>query len=479
MEKGITKRAEDFSQWYNDIVLRAELADYSPVKGCMVIRPYGYAIWENIQRLLDKKIKDAGHQNAYFPLFIPESFLRKEADHVEGFAPECAVVTHGGGKKLEENLYVRPTSETIVYAMYSKWIRSWRDLPVLINQWGNVVRWEMRTRLFLRTTEFLWQEGHTAHATAEEAQEEVLKILGIYRDFAENVLAIPVYDGVKTDAEKFAGAVRTYAIEGMMQDRRALQLGTSHNLGQNFSKAFNVMYQTKEETLEYVWQTSWGVSTRLVGALVMAHGDDRGLILPPRVAPIAVVIVPIWRNPIHREKVLEMARECKERVEGAWTVMVDDREQYSPGWKYNEWDLKGVPLRIEIGPKEVTEGKVMLVRRDIPRDSWKDQVSCAELKEKVGKLLDEIQKNLFDRCKRFRDENTVEIDSFDEFSERMEEPGVFARSHWCGGGECEATIKDKTKATIRCIPFDSGEEKGKCILCGKESSHRVIFARAY
>ncbi len=476
MEKGITKRAEDFSQWYNDIVLRAELADYSPVKGCMVIRPYGYAIWENIQRLLDKKIKDAGHQNAYFPLFIPESFLRKEADHVEGFAPECAVVTHGGGKKLEENLYVRPTSETIVYAMYSKWIRSWRDLPVLINQWGNVVRWEMRTRLFLRTTEFLWQEGHTAHATAEEAQEEVLKILGIYRDFAENVLAIPVYDGMKTEAEKFAGAVRTYAIEGMMQDRRALQLGTSHNLGQNFSKAFNVMYQTKEETLEYVWQTSWGVSTRLVGALVMAHGDDRGLILPPRIAPIQVVIVPIYKDDAMRETVLKVAKECKDSIADSTTVTLDDRAQYTPGWKFNEWELRGVPVRVEIGPKDVEKNQAVLVRRD---EGKKEVVPQSGLARRLLELLDEIQKNLFDRCKRFRDENTVEIDSFDEFSERMEEPGVFARSHWCGSGECEATIKEKTKATIRCIPFDSGEEKGKCVLCGKESSRRVIFARAY
>lgn len=476
MEKGITKRAEDFSQWYNDIVIRAELADYSPVKGCMVIRPYGYAIWENIQRLLDKKIKDSGHQNAYFPLFIPESFMRKEADHVEGFAPECAVVTHGGGKKLEENLYVRPTSETIVYAMYAKWIRSWRDLPVLINQWGNVVRWEMRTRLFLRTTEFLWQEGHTAHATADEAQEEVLKILGIYRDFAENILAIPVYDGVKTEAEKFAGAARTYTIEGMMQDRKALQLGTSHNLGQNFSKAFNVQYQTKEGTLEYVWQTSWGVSTRLVGALVMAHGDDRGLILPPRVAPIQVVVVPIYKDDAMRETVLKVARECKDSIADSTTVTLDDRAQYTPGWKFNEWELRGVPVRVEIGPKDVEKNQAVLVRRD---EGKKEVVPQSGLKKRVIELLDEIQNNLFERCNKFRDENTVAIDDFDEFCAKMDDPGVFARSHWCGNGECEATIKEKTKATIRCVPLDSGEEKGKCVLCGKESSRRVIFAKAY
>ncbi len=478
MEKGITSRAEDFSQWYNDIVMRAELADYSPVKGCMVIRPYGYAIWENIQRLLDKQIKDSGHQNAYFPLFIPESFLRKEADHVEGFAPECAVVTHGGGKKLEENLYVRPTSETIIYAMYSKWIRSWRDLPVLINQWGNVVRWEMRTRLFLRTTEFLWQEGHTAHATAEEAEEEVLKILGIYKDFAENVLAVPVFDGAKTDAEKFAGAARTYAIEAMMQDRKALQMGTSHNLGQNFSKAFNVAYQTKEGSLEYVWQTSWGVSTRLVGALVMAHGDDKGLILPPSIAPITVVIIPIFRDAAAQEKVMKAVRECRELIHDPPTInaTVDEREQYTPGWKFNEWELRGVPLRMEIGPRDVDNDQVVLVRRD---EGKKEVVRRSELKARVMQLLGDIQKNLFERCKKFRDENTLDINDFAEFCARMEEPGLFARSHWCGNADCEATIKEKTKATIRCIPFDANEEKGRCILCGSESNRRVLFAKAY
>jgi len=476
MEKGITKREEDFSQWYNDIVMRAELADYSPVKGCMVIRPYGYAIWENIQHQLDKRIKDSGHQNAYFPLFIPESFLSKEADHVEGFAPECAVVTHGGGKKLEENLYVRPTSETIIYSMYSKWIRSWRDLPMLLNQWGNVVRWEMRTRLFLRTTEFLWQEGHTAHATAEEAEEEVLKILAIYKGFAESVLAIPVFDGAKSDAEKFAGAVRTYAIEGMMQDRKALQLGTSHNLGQNFSKAFNVTFQDKDGKLQYVWQTSWGVSTRLIGAIVMAHGDDRGLILPPRVAPIAAVIVPIFRDAASREKVLEAARKCRELIADSATVEIDEREQYAPGWKFNEWELRGVPLRIEIGPRDVQNEQVVLVRRDSGK---KETFPQSGLRESVVALLDEIQKNLFERCLKFRDENTINVDDFSEFSAEMESPGIFARSHWCGSAECEAAIKEQTKATIRCIPFDSDDEKGKCVLCGKESNRRVIFARAY
>ncbi len=476
MEKGITSRVEDFPQWYNDVVMKAELADYSPVKGCMVIRPYGYAIWENIQRQLDKRIKDSGHENAYFPLFIPESFLSKEADHVEGFAPECAVVTHGGGKKLEENLYVRPTSETIMYAMYSKWIRSWRDLPVLINQWGNVVRWEMRTRLFLRTTEFLWQEGHTAHATAEEAEEEALKMLRIYKEFAENVLAIPIYEGVKSDAEKFAGAVRTYTIEAMMQDRKALQLGTSHDLGQNFAKAFNVNFQTKEGKLDYVWQTSWGVSTRLVGAIVMAHGDDRGLVLPPRIAPIGVVIVPIYRDDASRAKVLRVAQECKELIGDAATVKIDDRDQYKPGWKFNEWELRGVPLRMEIGPRDVENEQVVLVRRD---DGEKEVVPRDALKGRVIALLGEIQSSLSETCRKFRDENTLDVDDFAEFSEKMESPGFFARSHWCGSEDCEAAIKKETKATIRCIPFDAEEEKGRCVFCGKESSRRVIFARAY
>jgi prolyl-tRNA synthetase len=476
MEKGITSRAEDFSQWYNEIVMRAELADYSPVKGCMVIRPYGYAIWENVQRQLDKRIKDAGHQNAYFPLFIPESFLSKEADHVEGFAPECAVVTHGGGKKLEEPLYVRPTSETIMYAMYSKWIRSWRDLPMLINQWANVVRWEMRTRLFLRTTEFLWQEGHTAHATAKEAEEETLKILGIYKEFAENVLAIPIYDGVKSDAEKFAGAARTYTIEAMMQDRKALQLGTSHDLGQNFSKAFDVKFQSQEGTLEYVWQTSWGVSTRLIGAIVMAHGDDRGLILPPRVAPIAVVIVPIYRDGASRAKVLEVAEQCRNEIGDAAAVHVDDRDQYTPGWKFNDWELKGVPLRMEIGPRDVEHEQVVLVRRD---GAKKETVARSDMRIRVLDLLGDIQKSLFEKCRNFRDENTVAVDDFGEFTAKMESPGIFARSHWCGGPDCEAAVKEQTKATIRCIPFDADEEKGQCLICAKESNRRVIFARAY
>ncbi|MDX1815981.1 MAG: proline--tRNA ligase, partial [Thermodesulfobacteriota bacterium] len=474
MEKGITSRSEDFPQWYNDVVMRAELADYSPVKGCMVIRPYGYAIWENVQRLLDKRIKDAGHENAYFPLFIPESFLSREADHVEGFAPECAVVTHGGGKKLEENLYVRPTSETIMYAMYSKWIRSWRDLPVLINQWGNVVRWEMRTRLFLRTTEFLWQEGHTAHATAEEAEKEVLKILGIYKEFAENVLAIPVYDGVKTDAEKFAGAAKTCTIEAMMQDRKALQLGTSHDLGQNFSKAFNVSFQDKDGKLSYVWQTSWGVSTRLIGAIVMAHGDDKGLVLPPRIAPVGVVIIPIYRDEPSRQKVMEVANKCKEMIGEAAAVKIDDRDQYTPGYKFNDWELRGVPLRVEIGPRDVEKGQVVLVRRDT---GDKEMIPQSQVKRRVTELLDQMQISLFERCRAFRDENTVEVDDFGEFSEKMESPGIFARSHWCGDSECEATIKEKTKATIRCVPFDANDEKGECVLCRKESKRRVIFAR--
>ncbi len=474
MPKGITKRSEDFSRWYNDIVTRAEMADYSTVKGCMVIRPYGYAIWENIQKHLDKMIKDTGHQNAYFPLFIPESFLRKEAKHVEGFAPECAVVTHGGGKKLEENLYIRPTSETIIYSMFAKWIHSYRDLPVLMNQWANVVRWEMRPRLFLRTIEFLWQEGHTAHATSDEAQEETLKILKVYKDFVQNFLAMPVIEGQKTESEKFAGALRTYAIEAMMQDKKALQAGTSHNLGQNFSKVFDVKFQTRHGTVEYVWQTSWGVSTRLVGALVMVHSDDKGLVLPPKIAPIAVIIVPIYHDADVKAKVISCAEKikCELKENGA---DIDKREQYTPGWKFNEWELKGVPLRIEIGPMDIEKNQVVIVRRDT---SEKFFVNRNQVAVKVSVLLDTMQKDIFEKAKKFKHENTANIDSLDEFIAKMEE-GIFAQSHWCTSNECEETIKEKTKATIRCVPFDSPQEKGKCIVCGKDSPQRVVFAKAY
>jgi prolyl-tRNA synthetase len=475
MAEGITKRSEDYSRWYTDIVMKAELADYAPVKGCMVIRPYGFAIWENIKRILDGMIKDTGHSNAYFPLFIPESFMKKEAEHVEGFAPECAVVTHGGGRKLEENLYVRPTSETIMYSMFSKWVRSWRDLPLMINQWANVVRWEMRTRLFIRTTEFLWQEGHTAHATHDESEEETLRMLGVYKKFATEYMAIPVFDGTKSDAEKFAGALTTYAIEGMMQDRKALQAGTSHDLGQNFSKAFDIKFQSKKGTLDYVWQTSWGVSTRLMGALVMAHSDDQGLILPPKIAPIQVVLVPIYRDPEMRSKVIRAVKEIEREMAGAARIRVDDREQYTPGWKFNEWELKGVPIRIEIGPRDLERQQVVLVRRD---SGDKIPVSRNLLASRVEELLEEVQHGIYNKALKFRDENTVEMDSYGEFKERMED-GIFAKSHWCRNPECEEKIKDETKATIRVIEFNAAKEKGKCIICGKDSNGRAIFAKAY
>jgi len=473
--KGITTRSEDYSRWYTDVVLRAEMADYSPVKGCMIIRPYGYAIWETIQRTLDAEIKATGHQNAYFPLFIPESFLRKEADHVEGFAPECAVVTHGGGSALEEALYVRPTSETIMYSMFAKWIHSYRDLPLLINQWANVVRWEMRTRLFLRTTEFLWQEGHTAHATAEEAQEETLRMLEVYRRFVEEVLAIPVLVGEKSESERFAGAVSTYTIEAMMQDKRALQCGTSHNLGQNFSKPFEVSFQTRQGKLDYVWQTSWGVSTRLVGALVMAHGDDKGLVLPPKIAPVSVVIVPIYRDPDMRAKVVAAAVKIKEAIGPGVAVKVDDRDEHTPGWKFNEWELKGVPIRIEIGPKDLERNQVVYVRRDTGE---KNPINRNFVPSHVPAVLDQIQHGIYERALAFRDENTVTIDSLDELVERME-AGCFARCHWSGEGEAEEVIKEKTKATLRVIPFDAPDEEGTCIVTGKPSKKRVVFAKAY
>jgi prolyl-tRNA synthetase len=475
MAEGITKRSEDYSRWYTDIVMRAELADYSPVKGCMVIRPYGYAIWENIKRILDGMIKDTGHSNAYFPLFIPESFMTKESQHVEGFAPECAVVTHGGGKKLEENLYVRPTSETIMYSMFSRWIKSWRDLPLLINQWANVVRWEMRTRLFIRTTEFLWQEGHSAHATHEEAEAEVLKMLGVYETFAREFLALPVLKGIKSESEKFAGALETYAIEAMMQDRKALQAGTSHDLGQNFSKAFEIQFQSKKGTLEHVWQTSWGVSTRLMGALVMAHSDDQGLILPPRIAPMPVVLVPIYRDPAMRSTVIAAAKEIRKELESVTRLHVDDREQYTPGWKFNEWELKGVPLRIELGPRDLERQQVVLVRRD---NGEKISVSRNMLASKVESLLEEVQNGIYNKALKFRDENTVELDSYDDFKDRMED-GVFALSHWCGNTACEEKIKEETKATIRVIASDAPDEKGECIVCGAESPKRAVFAKAY
>lgn len=472
----ITKRSEDYSRWYTDVIAAATLADYSPVKGCMVIRPYGYAIWENIQKYLDKMFKEVGVENAYFPLFIPESFLKKEKEHVEGFSPECAVVTHGGGKQLEEPLIVRPTSETIINSMFSKWITSWRDLPLIVNQWCNIVRWEMRTRLFLRTTEFLWQEGHTAHATEQEAEEQTLKMLDIYQKFVEEYMSIHVIKGLKTEQEKFAGALRTYSIEAMMQDKKALQAGTSHNLGQNFAKAFDIKYQSKEEKLEYVWQTSWGVSTRLIGALIMAHSDDDGLVLPPKIAPIKVVIIPIWKSGDEKDKVITYSYEIKDKLKEKFSVKIDSREEYKPGWKFYEWEQKGVPLRIEIGPKDIENNQVTIVRRDTKSKQSYIKDNIVDI---VNDLLNSIQLDLFNRSKDFLYKNIYNIDSFSDFEELMSKEGGFVKSHWCGLSECELEIKERTKATIRCIPLNNLKEDGKCILCGKPSKERVVFAKAY
>jgi len=472
----ITKRSEDYSRWYTDVIMQAELADYAPVKGCMVIRPNGYAIWEKIQSVLDRMFKETGHRNAYFPLFIPESFMRREAEHVEGFAPECAVVTHGGGKKLEEPLYVRPTSETIIWAMYKDWIQSYRDLPLLINQWCNVVRWEMRTRLFLRTTEFLWQEGHTAHATEAEAEEEARKILQIYRTFAEEYMAMPVIPGQKTEKEKFAGALRTYTIEAMMQDRRALQAGTSHNLGQNFARAFDVKYQDENGELQYVWATSWGVSTRLIGALIMTHSDDQGLVLPPRLATLEVVVVPIWKGDDEMSQMKEAAHRLADSWKGKLTYHVDDREGYRPGWKFNEWESKGVPVRVELGPRDLQRNEATLVRRDTGE---RTTVPQDRILEAIKDLLEDIQSSLFRRALEFREKYTFVVDEYDEFKEKIDEPGGFFLVHWCGDRACEDRLQEETKATIRCIPFDRPAERGRCLLCGRPSDGRVVAAKAY
>ncbi len=476
MAERITKQKEDFSRWYNDIVIQSGLADYSPVRGCMVIRPHGYALWEKMQSTLDRMIKDTGHQNAYFPLFIPESFFTKEAEHVEGFSPECAVVTHGGGKKLEEPLMVRPTSETIIYSMYAKWIQSYRDLPVLINQWANVVRWEMRTRLFLRTTEFLWQEGHTAHSTYAEAEEECLRMLDVYAEFAEDYMALPVIKGQKTEKEKFAGALKTYSIEAMMQDKRALQSGTSHDLGQNFAKAFNVRYQTKNGDMEYVWQTSWGVSTRLVGALIMAHSDDNGLILPPRLAPIQVVIVPIWGSEEDNAEIKNLIDKIVRDVKAEVDIKADVSVESSPGWKFNQYELLGVPLRIEIGPKDLKNNAVVFVRRDTKK---KEKVGNEAIKDRIISVLDEIQNSILRKAKTLREENTICCDDYDEFKKIYREDSGFVMAHYCGNGKCEESIKEDTKAVVANIPFDNKEEKGKCIFCGEESGKRVLFAKSY
>jgi prolyl-tRNA synthetase len=478
--KAMVTRAEDFSAWYNEVIQRAELADYSPVRGCMVIRPNGYAIWEQMQRALDDMFKATGHQNAYFPLFIPQSFLAREAEHVEGFAPETAVVTHGGGKELEEPLVVRPTSETIIYAMYSKWIQSYRDLPVLINQWANVVRWEMRTRLFLRTTEFLWQEGHTAHASEAEAEEETLMILGLYRKFAEEWMAMPVLTGRKTDSEKFAGALRTYAIEALMQDNRALQAGTSHNLGQNFARAFDVTYQTAEGTLDHVWNTSWGVSTRLVGGLIMTHSDDSGLVCPPRLAQWQVVIVPIWKTDEDRSAVHEMGTVVmKELRQAGIRTHLDAREGMKPGAKYFEWEARGVPLRLEIGPRDVAAGSVMLARRT---GGKKEAVSLVGLPRRIEAEMDAMQRSLLEAARERREAATARGISKEEFIARMADVGGFVFGGFCGSAECEAEIKEQTKATIRVLPdpeFRSPEPPVKCMWCDAPSIAEAVWAKAY
>jgi prolyl-tRNA synthetase len=472
----LTPRSENFSEWYNQLVQRAELADYAPVRGCMVVRPYGWALWENIQQALDRRFKATGHVNAAFPLFIPMSFLEKEKEHVEGFSPELAVVTIGGGEKLEEPLVVRPTSETIIGYMYSKWIKSYRDLPVLINQWGNVVRWEMRTRLFLRTLEFYWQEGHTAHATAEEAEEETLRMLDVYADFAINDAAVPVVPGLKTDAEKFAGAVRSYTIEAMMGDTRALQAGTSHFLGQNFAKSFDIQFLDQTNQLQNAWTTSWGLSTRFVGAIIMTHGDDQGLVLPPKLAPTQVVIVPIYKNDDERSRVMEVVQKVKGQLSD-FRLQVDDRSELTPGFKFNEWELRGVPLRIEIGPKDVAKGTVAFARRDVPGKAGKTFVSQEQLPGQVAEALVSIQTSLYERALAFRKANTYFPDSYAELVEAVNKG--WAYTYWCGDPACEAKVKEETKASTRCIPLDQEEEEGACLVCGKPANKKIYYARAY
>ena len=489
MSKGITQKSEDHSKWYTDVITKAQLADYGPVKGTMVIKPYGFAIWELVKDEFDKQFKATGHQNAYFPLFIPKSFLAKEADHVEGFAKECAIVTHSRlmsdednsikvdpSSKLEEEIIVRPTSETVIWHMYKKWINSYRDLPILINQWANVVRWEMRTRLFLRTSEFLWQEGHTAHSTESEAREETLKILDIYESVSKNHLAIPVLTGKKSESEKFAGAVDTYCIEAMMGDKRALQAGTSHYLGQNFAKAFDVKFQTDSNTEEYVYASSWGVSTRLIGAIIMVHGDDNGLRLPPSIAPTQVVIVPFFKNDEEIDSIKKYIDPYLKELESKGIrILLDDREKISPGFKFNEWELKGVPIRIEIGAKEIESNELTIFRRDI---NQKGKAPINTLTSYIQDMLDQIQQNLFKQADEFRQKNTFTVESYEEFKTVINEGG-FVRCGWDGTEISEKQIKDETKATIRCIPFDESPENKKCIFSGKDALHEAIFAKAY
>ena len=489
MAKGLPKRSENYSEWYNEIVKRADLAENSAVRGCMVIKPYGFAIWEKMQRALDDMFKATGHQNAYFPLFVPKSFLEKEEEHAEGFAKECAVVTHyrlksdgkGGlevdpNARLEEELIIRPTSETVIWNAYKNWIQSWRDLPLLINQWANVVRWEMRTRLFLRTAEFLWQEGHTAHSTEQEAVEETERMLGVYADFAENWMAVPVIQGLKTPSERFAGAVETYCIEALMQDGKALQSGTSHFLGQNFAKSFDVQFVNKENQLEYAWATSWGVSTRLMGALIMAHSDDNGLVLPPKLAPIQVVIVPIYRSPEDLAKISEKVEPIIAELKAAGiSVKYDDSDNQRSGWKFAEYELRGVPVRLGIGMRDLENGTVEVARRDT---LTKESRPLDGIAAYVSNLLNEIQANIYQKALKFREDNTFVVNTWDEFKEQIEKGG-FILAHWDGTAETEAAIKEETKATIRCIPLNSADEAGKDVYSGKESAKRVVFARAY
>ena len=490
MSKGVTPKSEDYARWYTDVITKAEMADYGPVKGTMVIRPYGFSVWESIKEAFDKRFKETGHVNAYFPLFIPKSFLSKEADHIEGFAKECAVVTHsrlksaedGSGlvvdpdSKLEEEVIVRPTSETVIWSMYKKWINSYRDLPILINQWVNVVRWEMRTRLFLRTSEFLWQEGHTAHATKKEAQEEALKILGIYKEVTEKVLAIPILTGLKSDSERFAGAVDTYCIEAMMGDKRALQAGTSHYLGQNFAKAFDVKFQNENNKEELVYATSWGVSTRLVGALIMVHGDNKGLRLPPKVAPVQIVIIPIIKNENDMGEIREFLKPLIDSLEEKGVrLQLDDRLKVSPGFKFNEWEMKGVPIRVEAGPRDMESGTVLCARRDTGE---KKSLKITSSGAKLIQLLDEIQNNLYNQALEFREKNTFSADTYDEFKSLIE-TGGFIRCGWDGNADSETAVKSETKATIRCILQDENVDNLLCIYSGNPAKYKVIFARAY
>ena len=492
MAKKLTKRSEDYSKWYNELVVKADLAENSAVRGCMVIKPYGFSIWEKMQAELDRMFKETGHSNAYFPLFVPKSLFEAEEENAEGFAKECAIVTHyrlkndpdREGKlmvdpnaKLEEELVVRPTSEAIIWNTYKNWIQSYRDLPILLNQWANVVRWEMRTRLFLRTTEFLWQEGHTAHATQSEAMEEALRMNGVYADFAENFMAIPVIQGVKSANERFAGAEETFCIEALMQDGKALQAGTSHFLGQNFAKAFDVKFATKEGGLEYVWATSWGVSTRLMGALIMTHSDDNGLVLPPNLAPVQVVFIPIYRGEEELKSITKVVDPMVEALKNSGVrVQFDDRDTYKPGYKFNEHELKGVPIRIAVGPKDIEKGTVELARRDL---LTKEYIPQSELVSTVKALLEEIQTNLMKRAQEFRDAHITKVDAYDEFKELLESKGGFLSAHWDGTPETEEHIKKETKATIRCIPLDNQQESGSCIYSGKPSTQRVLFAKAY